>query len=282
MENEQIISEGAESQEVADPVDTDVETQDETDADDGAVQDSATNAKMAAARRKAESEKNKAISDLKAEHAREKAEFEASFIRSLGLTDFDTGKPITSRAEFDAYQQKQIEQSNREYAERLGISEEEISTLIEKHPAVRKARIAEEQAKAARLENEKIEKKRNLEEQILKISALDNSITNPEQLMAHESYPQIKKYVTENKLPLFEAFRLANADRLTDAKLQSAKQSAINGILSKSHLTSTHTGTSGNTSVVPDAVKAQYKMMIPGISDADIAKNYSEYLKTKK
>ena len=282
MENEQIMSEGAEVQEVADPVETDIDIQPEPGESDSAEQSAETNSRMAAARRKAENEKNKAIADLKAEHAREKAELEANFIKSLGLSDPDTGKPIISRDEYNAYRQKQIVQSNKEYATRLGVTEEEFSSIIENHPAVRQARIAEEQAKAAQLETEKLEKKKNLEKELSIISAMDSSITNPEQLMAHESYPAVKKYVTENKLTLSEAYRLANIERLTNAQLSNAKQSALNSIDSKSHLVSTPTGASGNPTVVPDAVKAQYRMMMPGISDADIAKNYSEYLKSKK
>ena len=263
------ISIGAEEQDVTDPADIDAGAE-EQEVTDPAIQTEQNNgkteadAKAAAARRKSEAE-------LKAERerfARERATMESDLISSLGLVDSD-GNIISTKEGLDKYREAQANAAIRDYAQRAGISESELSKIIEQHPDVMRAKAAQKQADVSAA-------KARVDEQIKEISKLDPGIKTVDDLINNDKYGQIKALVKKGySLP--DAFKITNFDRLASMKGDAGKQSAINSVNSKSHLTTTQVGAAGGTvASVPEDIKAYYRQINPGITDEEISKHWAK------
>lgn len=218
-----------------------------------AAQSADENAKYAAARRKAERERDLAID---------------AAIKDLGLTDSYTGKPITTKAEYDAFKAREAKDKKAEVAEAASMSEEAFDAFISGLPEVQRLKRAADAA-------EKQQQRLALDEQIREIAKLDPSVTSVEALMSRAEYPQIYARV-QHGLSIVDAFRLENFDALTTSAAASARQSALNAANSKDHLAPTSTRGQGAVTV-PAGVKAQYKLFNPTATDAEIAAHYNKY-----
>ena len=148
-------AQGAKEQEAAEPAgeenqDTDAAVQEEpaaggdehseTGKEAKRVQDDARNAEFAAARRKAEAERDAAVEKAKAD-AQEEARkiIDEAFSRS-GLMNPYTKKPITSKAEYDEYKQRYDEERKARVMKKSGMSDEEFEAFVNDLPEVRQAR----------------------------------------------------------------------------------------------------------------------------------------------
>ena len=239
------------------------------------------NAKYAAARRKAERERDAAVAQARA--AAQRALDES--IRNLGLENPYTGRPITTKAEYDAW--KRAEAQERAYraqnapggnaARRQEPSENGYGARVPQ----RTAEAAERQRQAYRRAAEaasRQEQRAVLESQLGQIARLDPSVKCVEDLMRRPEYPKIYGYVRKG-LSIPDAFRLANYDALTRTAAAGAKQAAINAANSKEHLAPT--GQRGAGAVpVPADVKAQYRLLNPDATESEIREHYNRYHKT--
>ena len=122
---------GANEQEAAEPageshVEEGAETEQKpSDESSHHVQTDEENARYAAMRRKAEADAEKRMN----------AELDKS-IASLGLTDPYTNKPITNRAEMQAYRQRFVEEQRKEMQEKAGMSPEDYQRFVDSLPEV--------------------------------------------------------------------------------------------------------------------------------------------------
>lgn len=171
---------------------------------------------------------------------------------------------------------KELEEySNKERLEELGVSdsaafEKYLNNIIENNPEIVKARaiIAEQKQKEA---------ERQLNEQLIEISKLDNSIKNINDLVAHQSYDRVLDRVTKGS-SLIDAFKLENFDALTGRATDAAVQHTLNNINNKSHVKTT-AGGSVDDIVVPNDIYATYKRNLPNWSDEQIKQHYAKELK---
>jgi hypothetical protein len=260
--NIDINEEGAEVQELAEPAVDDEQTL----ADDDIVNSNDDNSKYAAARRKAEAE----LRREREKHAEEKANLEAEIIGGLGLTDIE-GNLITTRDGLKKHREVQAEEALKAFAMRSGVSEEELKRVIDSHPAVIEAKATKEAA-----QREAATKRLN--EKIKNISSIDSDIKTVDDLVNSENYNEVKRRVAEG-YDLVDAYKLANYDKLMSRSLDGAKQSALNHLNSKSHLTSTTFGASGAEAEIPADIKQMYKQLLPGMSDKEISEHYAKYKK---
>jgi hypothetical protein len=98
-----------------------------------------------------------------------------------------------------------------------------------------------------------------------------------EDLFPLENFPEINQLVIKNGLTLLQAYKLANEDKLTERRVAAAKQAALNAVSGKQHLQSdTAHGTGAVT--VPAAVKEQYRLFNPNITEAEMQTAYARYL----
>ena len=231
-----------------------------------AEQSAEENAKFAAARRKAEQERDAGIAQ--AQKAAQRSLDEA--IASMGQTNPYTGKAITTKAEWDAWKAQEAQEKSREVADAAGMSEQEFDNFINNLPNVVNYR---KEAAAARQQHQKMV----LEEQITAIGKLDPSVKTVSDLVARPEYKQVYQYV-KTGLSIVDAFKLANYDQLTNSAAAGARQAAINSAAGKGHMAPTQTRGSGAVTVPAD-VKEQYRLFNPDATDAEIQAHYARFHK---
>ena len=245
--------EGAEVQEVAEPADEPAPAEDE-------------NAKYAAARRKAEAERDAAI-------AREKAERKRTVEEVLALIQMDdpySGRRITTEEELAEYRKKHDEERSAEFKRRAGMGDDEYKSFVDNLPEVRAAREAEAAANYTK-------KRTEIDEDLKRIQETDPNISNFSALMKTDGYKRISDLYAKG-LSLFEAYKLVNYDKMVERAASASKQQAINAARSKAHLTSTAQRGNGGVDVPAD-VMAQYKFFMPDATAEEIRKHYNKFRK---
>ena len=231
------------------------------------VQSAEDNARFAAARRRAEAQFNERI-----QQERQAAKDEVIRQMYKGQLDPYTNRPITSEADFQAYQQayqREQEQLTRNQMQQAGIDPDILDRMIENNPKVKRAEQLTAQFEAA-------EGERKMNEAIKEISHLDPSITDVAALANHPNAPVFNEYVNRG-YSLVDAFRLANFDTLTGKKAAAAKQQAMNNVNGKSHLTTT-AGNAGGDDVVIDPQEMQMmKHAFPNLTHAQLVAKFKKY-----
>lgn len=287
---------GVKVQEAADPVtDNDIIDTDDTelidDADEDFEDDAADeetpvptgkakpivpaapdqNAVYADIRRKAETEaKVKATQE-----ANRNAQVQIDKVFSdMGLNDPYTGKPITTKAEYDAYKERHESEKIGSELTKAGISRESLDALISSHPALKKAETAAKAYEQAKQHEQELAAKTHFDSQLKEISALDPDIKTVDDFMNQPNYETIRGYVKKG-LTIVESYRLANMDKLSTKQSQAAAQTAYNKSASKDHLTSTAVRGQGEAPIS----KKQMEMyrMTTGMTDKEIRADYTKY-----
>ena len=241
---------GAEEQEVAEPADEPAEAEDE-------------NAKYAAARRKAEAERDEAIARANAERKRTVEEI----LTAIDMQDPYTGRRITTEEELAEYRKKHDEERSAEFKRRAGMGDEEYKSFVDSLPEVRAAKEAEAAANFAK-------KRAEIEEDLKKIQEADPNVTDFVALTKTEGYSRISDLYGKG-VSLYDAYKLVNYDKMVERAASASKQAAINAARSKSHLTSTAQRGTGSVDVPAD-VMAQYRLFLPNASVDDIRKHYNK------
>ena len=242
-------------------------------ADDKPEQTKEENAAFAAARRKAEKERDEAVSAAKADADA----YIAQAFKKAGIVNPYTGKMIESKADFEAYQADMDGERKEKMLDRSGMSEEEYKAFVENLPEVRDAR----RIKADAEEREKAEREQQMradvDRQLAEISALDPSVKTLEDLSKTENYDAFYELVKKG-YSLADAYKIANFDALQGRRSAAAKQAAINAE-SKSHLQKTASRGKGSLTV-PDDVMREYRAFCPEATDAEIAAHYNKTYNT--
>lgn len=284
---------GAEEQEVAEP---DVETEPQTtgaeepasETDTGTVegkekpkQTKEERAQFAAARRKAEAERDamiaKARDEAYAQAQEEAKKWLDEAISNTGLTNPYTKQPIKSKAEYDEYRARFDSERAAQVQQKSGLSDAEFTAFVNNLPQVKAALQAQEAAKQAEQKVREQEAKNRLDEEIREIHELDPSINEPKDLFAMPNYQQFYDLVKAGN-NFVNAFKLANFEKLTMHTAAQARQAAANAARSKDHLSRTTTRGAGAVSV-PNDVKEAYLAFNPNATEAEIQKHYNQYIK---
>lgn len=259
---------GAKEQELADTAE---QIQDDN-SDEG--QDAEKNAKYAAARRRAEKERDLAVAQAKEEARRELD----TAIKGLGIRDPFSNKIIETKEEYDRYIAKQEEEKRGRLLRRAGVSDEEFDSLVTSSPQFKaeSERAANAERKLQELQGE--EENRLIEEELKAIAELNPDIKSLEDLAKMPTYPELYNNVKQRNMNLVEAYKLANWDSLMQKNEQRAKQSAINAAAGKQHLGKTTTRGTGEVPV-PAEIREQYRLFNPNATDAEITAHYNKGLK---
>ena len=269
---------GEEAQEVTAPAEQGAEEQEPAAP---AVEEESTktedDARFAAARRKAEAERDAAIERVRKEAQEQTQKAIDEAIRESGLTDPYTGQPITTKAELDAYQQRFHRDQAASLQKKAGMTQEQYQAFVNSLPEVRQARQAQQQAEAATRQTMEREARAKVEEQLKEISALDPTIKELGDLAKMENYSRFRDLVKRGNT-LADAYRLANFDALTQRAVEATRKTALTAAKSKEHLAPTTQRGTGSVSV-PDDIKAEYKALMPDITDDEIQKHYEKYVR---
>ena len=233
-----------------------------------AGQSAEENARYAAARRKAEQERDAAIERARADAKAEAQRVLDDAFRGSGLVNPYTKQPITSKAEFDAYKQAFEQDQRAKILKRSGMNEAQFDAFIQSIPEVRRAKEAETAANRARAEMK-------VEAQMAEIRKLNPNIQNVRDLAGMETYPQLYAMV-QRGYDLADAYRLANFTELSKREAGAARQSAINAVKSKSHLAPVAERSGTAEIVVPEETKQLYRQLNPGVTDDEIKRHYAK------
>ena len=270
---------GENEQEVAEPAEVEIGHEPETPAaeTEPAEQTMEERSKFAAARRKAEAERDAAIEKAKNDAAEEARKIIDEAFSNSGLTNPYTNEPIKSKADYDAYKKRVAEEQKNRMLKKSGMTDEEFGRFVSELPEVKQAREAQAAAEEAARQAREAQAKVKVDEQLKSISELNPAIKSLEDLTKMETYPRFYELVKKGN-DFVDAYKLANYDALTGSAAAASRQAAINAAQSKQHLTST-TQRGQGSATVPNEVKEAYRTFNPDATDAEIQQHYNKYLK---
>lgn len=278
-QDETTQAQGAEAQEAAEPAGE--ETQEPAPGQESAEggkerrerQTPEQNAAFAAARRKAEAERDAAVEKARTDAREEARRTIDEAFRNSGLVNPYTKQPITSKAEYDAYRQRYDAERKASLLKKSGMSDAEFSAFIDGLPEVQQAKAAQRAAEQARRAAMETQAKLRTEEELKEIGKLDPNIRELRDLTTMETYPRFLELVRRGNT-LLDAYRLANLDALTSGAAAATRQAAINAVQSKRHMGQTKERGAGALRV-PEDVRAMYRALNPGATDAEIQAHYN-------
>ena len=244
------------------------ETAEPESGDDGASgktkQSRKENAKYAAARRKAEQERDAAV-----KQAREEAEAKAkkdmdAMIAEMGLDNPYTQEPIRTVAEYEKYKATHAQKQHEQRLRDMDMTEDQYKEYVDQIPEVQEARRVTESAKQAQM-------KAQVEAEIKQISQMNPAIQSVEDLVKDDKYDEIFQRIQNSNISLYDAYRLTHFD---DISRRSGRQQAINQA-GKSHMTASKSRGEGGLSV-PQEELDWYRQLNPHASEDQIAKHYNK------
>lgn len=154
----------------------------------------------------------------------------------------------------------------------LGFSGKDIEPVVQKI-----VQNMPEMARAQEMMRKAEEKEQALafSEELSKISKLDPSIQDAEDLKKMEEYDSFFDLVVNRGYKLSDAFKLARYEKLVDNAAKAAGQKAINSVAGKNHFKNVSGGTEDDVQV-PKDVAEQYRAINPGVSMAEIRAHYKK------
>ncbi len=201
-----------------------------------------------------------------------------------GQTDPYTGKPITTEAEYLAFEENRRRKNQETALQDAGIKPDVLESLIDQrvaqHPAVTAAQQAAASARAQQAMAAEQRAQGAIAAEMQKISAIDPSVKSLEDIAKMPTAAEFNQYVQRGNT-LEEAFYLANRKDLEQKRLAAAKQTAINQTRSKQGLLS-GAGDGAPGISVPAEQAAAYREIMPDATDAEIAKAWNAYQKSCK
>lgn len=265
-----------EDAEAAEPESAAEETEDAADA--GTAETSTTqsreeNAKYAAARRKAERERDAAIEKAKADAKAEAERVITEYLKASGMQDPYTGTVIDSPDKLREYAKQHTAERRQQLIRKSGMSDEEFDEFLADQPEIREAREAKKKAEDAEKEAMELRAKARVDSQMEEIRKLDPTIKDISDLAKAENYGEIYEKVKAG-YSIVDAYKLANWEALQQNAQRAAQQTARNAS-SKQHM-QTHSARGSGAVTVPPEVMAQYRLFNPDATEAEITAHYNK------
>ncbi|MBQ2897983.1 MAG: hypothetical protein IJE46_06680 [Clostridia bacterium] len=221
------------------------------------VQSKEDNARFAAARRESEARTRQMENRMNA------------LAKSQGFNSFD---------EFEKHlKEEKLNEMGKKLYDTYGVDADEvkpfINDMVNAHPDVIKAREALELSRQQEAE-------RYVKAEIEKIQEFNPDIKSFEDILALDNFSEIEDLLNKN-YSISDAYKLANLSSIVEQGSKKGAQMARNDIESKNHLTTTKGAGAGDTVIVPEDIKEQYRAFIPGITDEEIAKDFKKSMERK-
>ena len=222
----------------------------------------------------------KALEERDAQHEQElKGIFAAA-----GMTDrYNGGKAITTKAEFDAWQSRaQTERLSRQLKEGT-LTPESFQAAVNEAPAVKEAAALVEQIKAREAQEKAQADKEAFDRQVAaelaNIHSMDPGVNSLEDILNLPTGQEFRRLVEAQGLSYEQAFKLANLDRILEARTQAAAQGAALRTGGKEHLRSVVASGGSVPMDVPRDVIEMYRDMCPELSMEQIRQDYQKRYK---
>lgn len=240
-------------------------------------------AKNAAARRKAELDAAvaAAVERVRAEERQKAQEREAEFFRQAGLKDPMNGnKPIASMEDFQAYRRSYEAQQLSSSLKSGTLTMEQLQQAIEQTPIMQQAKAALEAAEREKQQAEQQRQQAQIDAELAQIGKLDPTIHSVEDLLKMDTAQEFYRLVKAGN-SFYDAYRLANWDKITRKQTEAAQRQAQTLAAGKSHLRATASRGSG-TATVPEDELELFRELLPGASRAEINDYYTKYIKSTR
>ncbi len=283
-------TEGAQEQEIAEPADVEedpaeeqeTETQEtETEGETAEKKELTPQQRHENAERRRQEERQRIIDDAKQE-AREEANKELElFFESLGLKNpYDGDKPIKTREEFRAYQ-KAFEQDKLQKDLASGeLTPQTLEHAIRQLPQFQKMEQLLQQTEDNAREMQQKQFDEKISGELEQIRKWNPKIQTLGDILSMDTGAAFSKYVRENGLSYFDAYRLANAEEIRRIESVAAGQKAAVAAQSKAHLQSTKARGRGEVAVPAD-VQQYYRAFFPNATAAEISNMYNAQMRGK-
>lgn len=226
-------------------------------------QQQAVEAAVAAARQEEQTKAAAAIKDLFAK---------------TGLKNTITGEPITTMEELQTWQ-RDMRKAQLEKELKAGkITPETLNQMIEDHPMVQKANEMRQQQETQQSQQTQAEAKARIDSELAEIGKLDPTIKTTGDLLKMPKAKEFYDYVQKG-YSFLDSYRLAHFEEITQRNAEAARQQAQTAARGKEHLTVVGNSRNTGASTVPAAEMQLYRMLNPGVSEADIQKHFNKYQK---
>lgn len=218
-----------------------------------------------------------ALEELRQSHEREMEDLRQqnrqaldAQVAAMGLTNpYDGDKPITTAAEYEAYQQQAREAQWQRIREQTGLTQQQLDELVAGLPQVREAQQAKADAEAAQRAADDRVMQQRLTDEIAAIGKLCPEVRDKDTLTKHESWPAVAKRMRETGCGVLDAFKLENFDALTAAKAENVRKQVARNQAGKNHMNGLK-GKGGGGASIPDDQLRIYQRLNPGASLAEL------------
>lgn len=210
---------------------------------------------------------------------------DAAYAKLLGgqINPF-TGKPITTQAEYEAYEAMKAQQSTNNALQKAGIDPKLIQQMVQQEVAPMKQQMRAEQAQ--RYEAQAAEYNRRMEEAkeaaAKSIAALyDPSITSFDDILAMPTVGRFNDLLQKGN-SFEDSFYLANREAIDKRRAAAAYRKGADAGANRQHLSPAPAASGAEPVIVPADVARNYREVTPGMTDEAIAKDYAAFLKCIK
>mgnify|MGYP005795983639 CR=1 FL=1 len=255
---------GEQAQEVAEPAQT---SQPETMS----LQERRQNA---AARRKREMEA--AVEQAREEEREKFRQREKEFFARAGLRDSNGEKKLESFDDFEQWYQGRKRQELERNLKAGRLTPENLQQALQSLPVMQQAQTLVKQIEQQKRQQQQAQFQKQVDEELQQIHRLDPSVKDLEDILQMDTAEAFNRYVREKGLSYLEAFKLANADRLSQRRAEQEKQRTLQAVASKRHLAPTG-GAAADTVRVPREVADLFRAMNPEMSAQDIQREYKKW-----
>ena len=205
---------------------------------------------------------------LRQQHDRELAQLRLqhqqqldTHVAGLKLTNpYDGNKPITTMAEYQAYQQAHQQAQWESIRQQSGLTQQQLDELVAGLPQVQQAAqdAADEQALRQKLDQE-----------IGEIRKFWPEVVDRESLVNHASWPQVSQKMRDTKCGVLDAFKAVNFDEYAKRSAENARRQTSRNQRGKDHLRGTGGKGKGGASIPADQLRI-YQRLNPGASMSEL------------
>lgn len=269
--------------EEAEPADEAAEDNDNDEQPAPKEQTREERAKNAAARRKAELDAAvaAAVERVRAEEQQKAQAREAEFFRQAGLKDPTNGnKPIANMEDFQAYRRAYEAQRLSQSLQAGTLTPEQLQQAIEQTPIMQQIKAAQEAAEREKQQAEQERQQAQINAELARINKLDPTINGVDDLLRMDTAQEFYRLVKAGN-SFYDAYRLANWDKLVKKQTEAAQRQAQTQAASKNHLRSTASRGSAPAEVPKEELE-MFKLLNPNATRAEINEYYNKYLQSDR
>ena len=157
------------------------------------------------------------------------------------------------------------------------LTDEQLQQVIEQTPIMQQIKAAQEEAERQKQQAERERQQAQIDAEIAQIGKLDPSIKSVEDLLKMDTAQDFYRLVKAGN-SFYDAYRLANWDKITRKQTAAAQRQAQTQAASKSHLRATATRGAAPAEVPKDELE-MFKMLNPDATREEINEYYNKYLK---